>query len=110
MAHEMRDAVFGLWTGWPIEDQRFDSSAGPASDPDLGEVADVIGVQMGGKICRDVLMRNLKRGEIYLRSRPEIHDELVAVTELDQPGAICLGATYERSAGPERNNTHLGGR
>src|SRR5437588_5270865 len=70
--HEMSGAVPGLGTRWTVDDQRLDAAAGPASNPDLREVADMIGMEMGGEIGRDVLMRDLERGEIHLRSRPEI--------------------------------------
>ena len=49
-AHEMLDAVFRLGARRPIDDQGLDPAAGPAPDPDLPEVADMVGVQMGGKI------------------------------------------------------------
>ena len=108
-AHEVLDAVFGLGTRWPVDDQRFDPSAGPASDPDLREVADVVGVQMGGEIRGDVLVRDFERGEIRLRARAEVHDELVAVAELDQPGAVGLRPAHERPTGAERDDAHLVG-
>ena len=91
------------------EHQRLDPAAGPAPDPDLREVADVVGVQMGGEIRRDVLVRDFERGEIHLRARPEVHDELVAVAELDQPGAVGLRPAHERPAGAERDDAHLVG-
>jgi len=45
-AYEMRDAY--LRSG-PMAHggQRFDPSTGPAADPDLREVANMVGVQMG---------------------------------------------------------------
>jgi hypothetical protein len=92
-----------------MEDQRFDPSTGPAADPDLREVANMVGVQMGGKIRRDVLVRDFERCEIHLRSRPEVHYEFVAVAKLDQPGAVGLRPTDERPAGAERDDAHLVG-
>src|SRR5262245_36070034 len=67
----------------------------------------MIRMKMGGKIRGDILMWNFKCGEIHLRARPKVHDELVAIAEFDQPGAICLGAPHERSAGPDCNDAHL---
>ena len=109
-AHEVLDAESGLGARRPIEQQRLDPAAGPASDPDLREVADVVGMQVGGEIRRDVLVRDFERGEIGLRARPEVHDELVAVAELDQPGAVGLRPAHERPTGAERDDAHLVGR
>src|SRR5262249_52142683 len=67
-------------------------------------------MQMGREISRDVLMRDFERGEVRLRSRSEVHDELVAVAELDQPGAVGLGAAHKWPAGAERDHPHLVGR
>jgi hypothetical protein len=103
----MRDAVFARGARWPIEDQRLDPTAKPASDPHLDKVADMVGVQMGGEIRRDVLMRDFERSEIRLRARPKVHDEFVAVAELDQPGAVGLGAPHERPSGAERDDAHF---
>src|SRR6266436_7223826 len=80
----------GLGARRPVNNQRLDPSASPAPDPDLPEIADVVGVQMGGEIGRHILMWDLERGKIHLRSRPEVHNKFVAVTKLDQPGAVGL--------------------
>ncbi len=109
LAHEMLGAVFRLRSRWTVEHQRLHPAAGPASDPHLREIADMVGVQMGGEIGGDVLVRDFERGEIRLRPRPEVHDELVAVAELDQPRAVRLPAAHERPAGAERDNAHLVG-
>ena len=105
----MPGAVFRLRTRRPVEHQRLDAAAGPAADPHLREIADMVGVQMGGEIGGDVLMRNFERGEIRLRARAEIHHELVAVAELDQPRTIGLRAADERPAGAERDDAHFVG-
>src|SRR5262244_3675846 len=62
---------------------------------------------MRGKTCRDVLVRDFQRGEIRLRAGAEVHDELVAIAELDQPRTIGLRATYEGPAGAECNDAHF---
>ena len=54
-------------------------------------------------------MRNFERGEIHLRARSEVHDELVAIAELDQPGAVGLRPAHEWPAGAERDDAHLVG-
>jgi hypothetical protein len=69
----------------------------------------MVGVQMGGEIRRDVLVRDFERSEIRLRARPKVHDEFVAVAELDQPGAVGLCAAHERPAGAKRDDAHLVG-
>jgi hypothetical protein len=69
----------------------------------------VVGVQVSGEIGRDVLVRDLERGEICLRAGAEIHHELVAVAKLDEPGAVGLRPAQERPAGTERNHAHLVG-
>src|ERR1700757_862984 len=64
---------------------------------------------MRGEISRDILRRNFERGEVRLRARPEIHDELVAIAELDQPRAIGLTAADEWPPGSERDDAHFVG-
>jgi hypothetical protein len=108
--HEMLSAVSRLGAGRAVQHQRLDPAAGPAPDPDLGEIADMIGVQMGGEIGGDVLVRNFQRSEVRLRAGPEIHDEIVAISQLDQPRAVRLTAPHERTAGAERGDAHLAGR
>ena len=73
----------------------------PAPDPDLREVGDVVRVQVSGEIGCDVLVRDFERGEIRLRTRPEVKNELVAIAELDQPRAVGLRAADERPSGSE---------
>src|SRR5689334_20365676 len=102
----MRDAVYGLGPRWPIEDQRLDPATKPASDPHLDKISDMVGVQMGGEIRRDVLVRDFECSEIRLRPRPKVNDEFVAVAELDEPGAVGLGAPHERPSGAERDDAH----
>ena len=82
---EMLDAEARLLAGRAVDHERLDAAAGPAADPDLREVAHVVGVQMGGETGGDVLVRDFERGEVRLRAAAEIEDELVAVAELDQP-------------------------
>jgi len=55
-------------------------------------------------------VRNFQRGEVRLRTRTEIHYELVAVAELNEPRAVRLAATDKRPAGAERGDAHLIGR
>src|SRR5262245_65375160 len=62
---------------------------------------------MGRKIGGDVLMGNFQRGEVDLRARAEIEDELVAVAELDQPRGIGLRTPHERTPGSKRDDAHL---
>ena len=105
----MLDAVFRLGARRPIDDQGLHPAAGPTPDPDLPEVADMVGVQMRGKNGRNVLMRNFESGEIHLRARSEVHDELVTIAELDKPGAVGLRPAHEWPAGAECNDAHLVG-
>jgi len=62
---------------------------------------------VGGEIGGDILVRDLQRGEVRLRARPEVHDELVTVAEFDQPGGIGLRPAHERPAGAERDDAHF---
>ena len=88
---------FGSGPDGPYSTSGFTRPPAQLADPDLREVADVVGVQMGGEIGGDVLVRNFERGEIRLRAGAEIHDELVAVAELDQPRAFaCARRTNGR--------------
>src|ERR1700730_11898010 len=57
-----------LWSGRSIDDERSGPASGPAPDPNLSEVADVIRMQVCGKIGRYVLVWDFQSGEIRLRS------------------------------------------
>ena len=98
---------FGFGPGWTVDHERLNPAAGPAADPDLGEIADVVGMQVRREVGGDVLMWDFERGEIRLRAGPEIEDEFVAVAELDQPGRVGLRAAHERPACAERDDAHL---
>ena len=76
--HQVRNKMKGKWSQefWDeivkcetIWADLFKSDgSGAAPDPDLREIANMVGMQMGCKISRDVLMRNFQRGEIRLRA------------------------------------------
>ncbi len=105
----MLGAVFRLRPGRPVEHQRLDPAAGPAADPDLGEIADVVGVQMGREIGGDVLMRDFERGEVVCEPEPKSITNLSPLPSSISHEQLACAAPHERPAGAERGDAHLVG-
>src|SRR5262249_36860077 len=103
----MLGAVFRFRPRWTVDHQRLYAPSGPTPHPYLRKVADMVGMQVRREIGGDVLVGDFQRREIRLRPGPEIHDELVAVAQLDQPGAVGLSAAHERPASAKRDDSHF---
>src|SRR5690606_17436780 len=104
---EMLHAVPGLGPRRAVALQRRGSASQPTADQDLGEVPDMVGVQMGSEIGGDLLIGDLQRAEVHLRAVAEVELELVAVAELDEPAGIGLGGAQERPSSAEGRDPHL---
>ncbi len=62
---------------------------------------------MGREISRDIVVGNLETGKVRLRTAPKIENELVAVSELDQPRRVGLRASKKWTSGAERDDRYF---
>ncbi len=78
-----------------------------AAEPESGQVADVIDVQMPDENLVQVVVWDLLGRDPRVAAAPNIEEKLVAVSQLDQPAGGRLLGPSTRHAGTQGNDPHL---